>query len=269
MTDLPIIGAQLTVLDLPRHRDWLFDKNRDLELPEFCMADILRAPDVFIDMARQRLDGWHGRLGIHGPFSGFELDCRDREMRAVIQVRLAQAMEVAERLGAVQMVLHSPFDPWDQSNLTGTERQRRISALLETLTPCLRRAEAAGVMIVIENIRDVDPAERAALIAAAASPALRLSVDTGHANWAHHLCGAPSAAGFIEAAGPMLGHVHLQDTDGLADRHWSLGQGNIDFASVFAALAALEQAPHLIVEINEFDRVEESVAHLASLGLAA
>ena len=79
-----VVGAQLTVLDLPKHRDWLFEKNRDLELPEFCMADILAAPDPFIDMAKKALDGWQGRLGIHGPFAGFELDVKDRELRAVV-----------------------------------------------------------------------------------------------------------------------------------------------------------------------------------------
>ena len=30
MSDLPVIGAQLSVLDLDRHRDWLFEKNRDV-----------------------------------------------------------------------------------------------------------------------------------------------------------------------------------------------------------------------------------------------
>ena len=32
MKDKPVIGAQLSVLDLDRHRDWLFEKDRDLEL---------------------------------------------------------------------------------------------------------------------------------------------------------------------------------------------------------------------------------------------
>ena len=37
---------------------------------------------------------------------------------------------------------------------------------------------------------------------------------------------------------------------------------------VFEALGACRSRPRLIVEINEFDRVEESVAHLERLGLA-
>ncbi|MDJ0824832.1 MAG: sugar phosphate isomerase/epimerase family protein [Rhodobacter sp.] len=270
MPDLPVIGAQLTVLDLDRHRDWLFEKDRDLELPEFSMADILAAPDPFVAMARDKLDGWNGRLGIHGPYSGFELTVGDRDLRAVAQTRLTQALDVCEALGAVQMVIHSPFDRWDADNLShgAKDRDKRAAAMLETLGPALKRAEDQGVVMVLENIKDVDPADRAWVIEAADSPALRLSVDTGHANWAHHRADAPPPDRFISAAGDALGHVHLQDTDGYADRHWVLGEGNIPWPAIFSALSGIKSDPHLIVEINEFHRVPEAVAHLEALGLA-
>ncbi len=269
MTDLPVIGAQLSALDIDRHRDWLFEKDRDIEMPEFCMADILGSPDAFITLAREKLDGWNGRLGIHGPFTGFALDTKDKEVRAVVQKRLDQALDVCERLGAVWMVVHSPFDLWDAHNLDNgpKDRERRVGAFLETLAPALKRAEGIGTVLVLENIRDVDPAHRAAVVRAAESPALRLSVDTGHANWAYTMAGAPPVDRFITAAGADLGHVHLQDTDGYADRHWVLGEGNIPWPAVFSALAATKAAPHLIVEINAFHRVPESVAYLEALGL--
>ncbi|MEJ2030483.1 MAG: sugar phosphate isomerase/epimerase [Maritimibacter sp.] len=269
MSDLPIIGAQLTVLDLPKQRDFLFEKNRDLELPEFCMADILAAPDPFIDMAKKALDGWQGRLGIHGPFSGFELDVKDREIRVVVQKRLLQAMEAAEKLGATQVVLHSPFNSWDGGNLDEKPkgREKRVSAILETLAPAVKRAEDQGVELVLENIEDVDPGHRAAVVEAADSASLKLSVDVGHAYWAEVSAGAPKVAEFIAVAGNDLRHVHLQDADGIADRHWCLGEGTLDFAPVFAELSKISSTPRLIVEINEFNRVPEAVAHLAALGL--
>ncbi len=272
-TALPVIGAQLSVLDLPAHRDWLAEKNRDLELPEFSLADILRAPGPFIEMAQKALDGWHGRLGIHGPYSGFELDVRDREIRAVAQARLDAALDVCDRLGAVQMVIHSPYDLWDAGNLDNTPRSRgaSIEAILDTLAPALRRGEDQGVTMVLENIKDTDPALRAAVVESAASPALKLSVDTGHAFWAHRVAGAPSAADFIRAAGAELSHLHLQDSDGLADRHWPPGEGSENWQAVFAALAERPEgsgpAPHLIVEIRDFSRLRDSVAHLQALGL--
>jgi len=270
MTEKPVIGAQLTVLDLPKHRDWLFEKDRDLELPEFCMADILASPDPFIDMAKTALDGWSGRLGIHGPFAGFELDVKDKEIRAVVQRRLDQALDVCEKLGATQMVLHSPYDSWDAHNLDNrpNDRQNRISAILDTLAPALERAQALGVEMVLENIKDTDPGHRAAVVDAAASTALKLSVDTGHAYWAHVSCAAPPVDRFISDAGARLTHVHLQDADGYADRHWVLGEGTIPFAPIFMSLGRLTSNPRLIVEINDFSRVRDAVAHLEALGLA-
>ena len=270
MTDLPILGAQLSVLDLDRHRDWLFEKNRDLELPEFCLPDILADPEPFVDKARAKLDGWQGRLGIHGPFPGFELNTTDREMRAAVQKRLDQALGVCERLGATQMVIHSPYDHWDSCNLDNAPRDRSksIGAILDTLSPALDRAEDQGVEMVLENIRDTDPALRRAVIEAADSPALRLSVDTGHAHWAHVVCDAPPADRFLTDAGGALDHVHLQDSDGYADRHWPLGRGNICWFGLFEALDRVGGRPRLIVEINDFDRVEESARHLEALGLA-
>ena len=270
MSELPVVGAQLTVLDLDRHRDWLFEKNRDLELPEFALADILRNPDTFIDMAKSKLDGWHGRLGIHGPFSGFELHTGDKDIQAIVQTRLDQALDVCEKLGAVQMVIHSPFDPWDRDNMDGRAkgRETRAAAIVKTLKPALKRAENQGVTMVLENIKDCEPHDRMMVVEAADSPALRLSVDTGHAHWAHTIQGAPPADRFISLAGNKLGHVHLQDTDGYADRHWHLGAGNIPWHGVMEAIAGTKANPHLIVEINDFDRVVESVAYLEALGLA-
>ncbi len=191
---------------------------------------------------------------------------KDRELRAVVQKRLGQAMDVCDALGATQMVLHSPFDHWDGGNLDAKphEREKRVKAVLDTLGPVLKRAEDQGVELVLENIQDVDPGHRAAVVEAADSAALKLSVDVGHAYWAEVSAGAPSVAEFIAAAGADLRHVHLQDADGLADRHWCLGDGSLNFAPIFAALTG---TPRLIVEINDFSRVPEAVAHLERLGL--
>ncbi len=270
MTDPPVIGAQLSVLDIGRNRDWLFAKDRDIELPEFSVPDLLRSPEGVIGIVKDALDGWRGRLGIHGPYMGFGLDTIDRDMRACVQARLDRALDVCAELGAVWMVVHSPFDLWDAHNIEGTPNGlgSRVAAILETVSPALRRAEDMGTVLVLENVKDADPAHRAAVVAAADSPALRLSVDVGHANWAHRMAGAPPPDRFVLAAGESLGHVHLQDTDGYADRHWVPGEGNIPFPAVFAALSGIDADPHLIVEITDFGRVQDAVGYLETLGLA-
>ena len=101
------------------------------------------------------------------------------------------------------------------------------------------------------------------------SPNMRLSVDTGHANLVHGSNGAPPVDYFLKDAGDMLAHVHLQDTDGFADRHWIPGEGSIHWASVLDALAALKIKPRLIVEVfKNIHRVPAAVKRFEDLGLA-
>jgi sugar phosphate isomerase/epimerase len=65
----------------------------------------------------------------------------------------------------------------------------------------------------------------------------------------------------------MLAHVHLQDADGHADRHWQIGQGNILWPSVFAAIAALSVKPRLILELADKNCIPASMAYLEAQGL--
>jgi sugar phosphate isomerase/epimerase len=129
-------------------------------------------------------------------------------------------------------------------------------------------AEDHGIEIVLENCEDRDPAERVALAASFNSPALRVSLDTGHAHYAHGATGAPPVDAFIRAAGPALAHVHLQDADAVADRHWALGQGNILWPGVFAALRELPQIPRLILEMADARDILRSARWTAAQGLA-
>ena len=267
----PVIGAALSVLDLPRFRDWLISDQRDLELQDFCFASVLNGDWRSIaDIARKQLDGYRGRLGLHGPFSGFDIDASDPDIRSVVQRRMQQILDVADHLGAVQVVLHSPYRAWDHHNLDQKPhgRERKIAAVHDCLRDAVRRAEDQGVHFVLENIQDLSPADRRDLADSFDSPAMRLSVDTGHAQYCHHVGGAPAVERFVADAGAMLAHVHLQDGDGLADRHWQIGTGSIDWAPVFRAIAETGARPHLVLELNDSRTIPPSLAHLAAAGLA-
>ena len=74
---------------------------------------------------------------------------------------------------------------------------------------------------------------------------------------------------FIAAARGRLDHVHLQDVDGHADRHWHPGEGCILWASVFAAIRACESNPRLVLEVrSELERLPQTVSRLEAHGLA-
>lgn len=271
MSDSPVIGAALPLEKLPDHLPWLRDKDRDLELQGFASPEALDGDwRALVVEAHRMLDGWSGRLGMHGPFAGLVLDARDPEARRLAAHRVGQALDVADALGARQLVLHSPYSVW-QHRLLNTRigaRQEVIERVHETLGPAVQQAEALGVTLVIENIEDLDPEDRKTLVESFGSAAVALSIDTGHAQYCHTTFGAPPVDVFVGSAGVQLAHMHLQDVDGYADRHWPIGTGATPWAAVFAALAATGAAPTLLLELADPATIPASMRYLEEAGLA-
>ncbi len=270
-SNLPVLGAALTVEMIERHRDWLFDADRDVEVQSFFDGSVLDGDwGPLAARGAKALAGHRGRIGLHGPFVGFRIDPADRAIREVVTRRLLQGLEVCAALGASQMVIHSPISTWDHNNQLAIPQQAidQTARVHETLRPVVARALDIGVTLVIENIEDRDPAARVALARSFASPAVRVSIDTGHAHYACVSTGAPPVDVYVTAAGDMLDHVHLQDADGFADRHWHPGEGTIGWPAVFKALGLLPCAPRLMLEVKDQDDVAAGARHLAELGLA-
>lgn len=268
----PILGVALPLDGLRRHRDWILEKQRDLELQDFFWPHVLDGDwRPVADAVRAELDGYRGRLGIHGPFWGFGIASQDPEIRAVVRKRMMQGLDVCAHVGATQMVIHSPFTTWDDHNLDYNPGAREAVAerAHATLGDVVARAAEMGVVLVIENIEDRDCRARVDLARSFDSPAVRVSLDTGHANYAHGATGGPPVDYYVTVAGDMLHHVHLQDTDGYADRHWNPGEGNIPWREVFKRLGRLGSEPRLILEVRDKETVRRGADYLAGLGLAA
>ncbi len=271
MTSLPVLGAAMPLKALESHRDWIIEDQRDLELQDFITADVLNGDWMpLVEQARGLLDGYSGRLGIHGPFWGLSLANPDPELRALVTRRMEQGLAVCEALGATQMVIHSPYSTWMHNNLDNLShaRQEVVDLVHDTLDPVIARAEAANVTMVLENIEDKDPDARCDLARSFDSPAVRVSIDTGHAHYAHGSTGAPPVDYYVHRAGNLLEHIHLQDADGFADRHWAIGKGTVNWPAVFAALAQLDSKPRLIMELRDKAGIRPSAEYLRGLSLA-
>lgn len=274
MTDtaLPVLGACLPIDALPAYRDWILADQRDVELQDFCFPEVLSGTDwkERALRAKELLREHTGRLGVHGPFWGFSIASKDPDIRAVVRRRMDQGLDACAETGATQMVVHSPYTTWSHNNIDLDRKGRAdvVALAHDTLMPAVRRAEALGVTLVIENIEDKDPAERVQLARSFGSAAVKVSVDTGHAFYAHRATGAPAVDLYIAAAGELLDHVHIQDADGYADRHWVPGEGAILWPSMFSAIAAGGGAPRLMIEIRDKTRIRDAAAYLARAGLA-
>jgi len=272
------IGAALNVADLPRYRDWLIADQRDLEIQDFHSTEILLGDwEGLTATAKTHLDGFEGRLGIHGPFVNVPMNCNDPELMPIVTNRYLTGLKAAIAVGASQMVVHSPFSIWDHKNYGNrpgwgnktSHKDSIIAACHEVMAPVVKQAEDYGVTLVIENCDDIDPLDRLDLAKSFDSNAVKLSIDTGHAHNAYHGQGSVPVDYFVVAAGEWLSHVHIQDTDGYADRHWAPGRGTINWPSVFGALAESPANPHLVLELKNRDDIPEAMTYFERLGVAS
>lgn len=269
----PIVGACLTIDTAKQLKSWLFDRDRDLEIQDFVFPEVLDSDwQPIVDQYATLLEGFKGRIGIHGPFFGLDVAVVDPDIQAVVHKRLLQGLSICEALGATHMVVHSPFTAWHHQNFGHAPqlKDRLVEACHENLAPVVARAENLGCTLVIENIEDIDPMERVRLAASFSSDRVKVSLDTGHANFTHGTHGAPPVDYFVKAAGDQLAHVHLQDSDGFADRHWLPGDGNIHWPAFFEALRDHCDDPRLVIEVQGQYQTDipSSVARLEARGLA-
>lgn len=281
---LPVVGASTTVKALPTHVEWLVADQRDVELQDPVYTpiyddrwdhlegipglsnEITRADwETVTTQARALLAHHRGRRSIHGPFAGLPLASIDREIQAVTKQRLRQTLAFAQTIGADQIVLHSPWTflggPYmPYASMAG--QQQVIALTMRLLEEIVDLAETAGCTLLFEAVYDKSPGPVLNLVRAFDTETVRFSLDTGHAHISY-LQGGPPVDQWIREAGPLLAHIHLQDGDGCADRHWAPGRGSISWYAVFEALAELPEMPRLILETHQ---IREGAAWLADQG---
>lgn len=270
--ELPKVGVALTQPYLKTHADWIIAEKRDLEMQDFIYVEKLENATKPVEEIRAMLDGFEGRLTLHGPFFGFKIDCPDPGIVPVVQSRLLKCLDVCAELKADQMVVHSPVSSWDNPNHSVFPEHKlwQIACTTNLMKPVVARAADYGIGLVLENIEDIDPTARAVLARElnGSGDTVKLSVDTGHAFYAHKTTGAPPVDVFVSAAGKDLRHIHLQDADGYADRHWHPGDGDVNWTAIFTAIARLPQTPRLIIEVRDQAGVRRGVDYLRAAGLA-
>tara|TARA_B100001175_G_C19351746_1_gene562681 strand:- start:57 stop:869 length:813 start_codon:yes stop_codon:yes gene_type:complete len=265
------IGAAVTINNLEPLLEWLCEHSRPLEIQDFTPPNMsTEETKKVVEIYQEQLKSHNGIRGVHGPFFGLDLGNPERPLQEFISTRLLTVLDFCERLGGKYMVIHSPFTDWMKFNKLQypMAKENAISSMAEILKLPLQRASEIGCTLVLENCDDTDPYMRMDAIQHIDHPNLKLSVDTGHAHLAHCNYRAPPVVDFITAAGENLTHVHLQDVDGYADRHWHPGEGSIPWQAVMDELHKSPSKPHLIIEVRKnmhrLPATAEFLEHLAA-----
>ena len=162
------------------------------------------------------------------------------------------------QLGGSLVVVHC--SPRQDEPVSPREYQMRLDSLRRSVAELGAYGRQIGVTYAFENLPPYhgvgrDAAELARLLAGAAAPHTAMCFDTGHAL----ISGDPASA--IAAAGSQIAYVHFSDNSGLADEHEMPTRGKLDCNAVADALAAVNYAGTLMLEVfRPVEALDEMIA---------
>ncbi len=175
--------------------------------------------------------GLHTSSGVNtAEFAPFVAPSIDEYLRASI--------DFGKRLGCDWIVVHAGFH-------FSSQLPQRMQAARDRLQRATDHAEQAGVQLVLENLNH-EPDDAEVHYLAHNVEECRYffdAIQSPHLGWAftvNHAHLVPEGIdGFFEAFGAArLGEVRLADNRGDKEQHLLLGQGTIDFPSIFGKLEA-------------------------------
>ena len=178
-------------------------------------------------------------LSIHHIHRGVAPASHDSDRRAKHLAELEATLNLAYQIGARPIVLHpGPVDAprIDIDNPPESVRLEALKHLTDFVSNAEKTARETGTVICLENLvhtpgnGGLSYQELADIVESVDSPAVRITLDTGHA----HLSDGVSQA--FEVFGSNVRHIHMHDSDGKVD-HFEVGEGEIDLESVKSQLS--------------------------------
>jgi sugar phosphate isomerase/epimerase len=186
----------------------------------------------------------------HLPTFVYTADLTESIREASVKEMLG-SLETAAELGPDKIVLH----PSIITGLGALVMETSMGYAYQCLETLVARADQLGLGICLENMfPKLQPFCEADIFEEvfARFPALKLTLDTGHAH-----IGSPNEKRileFIRRLGARIGHLHISDNLGKRDDHLPIGAGTINFRNILPALKQTGYDDTVTLEIFTDDR---------------
>lgn len=190
----------------------------------------------------------------HAPFMDLNPGAVDEKIRELSRHRFEQVLALVPHFRPRAVVFHPGYDRWRYDD----DVDLWLEKSLLTWKPLAERAETLSVKLAIENVFEDQPSSLQKLFSALGTPWVGYCLDAGHGN----LFSKGGVTPWLDALGSYLMEIHLHDNNRLADEHLPLGEGNIDFAAIFAYLRKNHLTPILTLEPHLAEHLEPSLKAL-------
>lgn len=197
---------------------------------------------------QQKLQGFTGKISIHGPFEDLKLHSVDRQIRELTKRRYFQALDIAKELKASLVLFHGNF--YSLSRDESDKRwgfQRNVEFLSEIL-------DKYNFTILLENTLEKAPQIFRTFLDKINSPRLKICIDTGHLNvWAD----APIEE-WITVLGDDIRYMHVHDNKGDFDSHSVPGEGNINWRKFSDSIVKHKIEPEIVLEVGGVEKTSKA-----------
>jgi sugar phosphate isomerase/epimerase len=142
-------------------------------------------------------------------------------------------IELASLYKAKRVIFHAGYD----KRRYGTMREFWVEKAVETWSSLAKSLEDAGSILILENVYEDGPEDFLPLFNALKNSGFCL--DTGH----QAAFGSTPLDRWVDTLWPYLRQLHLHDNRGENDEHLPMGQGEIDFQTLFKKLILKMKSP--------------------------
>ena len=219
-------------------------------LESFSLAD-------FTNIAEQ-LHERHLTITLHAPFMDLSPGSPDPSIEAVTRHRFEQVLQLVPVFKPKTVVCHAGYD-WRRYLYI---RDIWIEKSIETWEWLGTRISDEGVRLMLENTYEDGPDDIKVLFEELKKLNVGFCLDTGH----QAAFGSSTLETWLQSLGEYIEQVHLHDNHGKEDAHLALGQGAIDFSTLFDYLKAEKKEPPVItLEPHREEDLWPSVAYLEKI----
>lgn len=218
-------------------------------------------PKVYLDEAEvekriylyQSLERDRSKDTLHGAFLDVTIHSQDAQMREISRARVRQSLEIARRLGVRGVVFHANLIAgyYDESYLNGW-----FEASVEFFKEMLMAFPK--LEIYVENMFESRPDELKRLAEAMKDePRFGLCLD-----YAHATVFGKDVSHWVNELAPYIKHLHVNDNDLEGDRHWAVGDGQINWMNFSDILRKNNVDASMLLEVRGNGNWKKSVEYM-------
>jgi sugar phosphate isomerase/epimerase len=195
------------------------------------------------------------RINLHAPFMDLSPGSPDRSILALSRERFERMGELAATFKAKGVIFHAGYD----RRRYGFMKADWVEKSVETWRALAEDFRKTGTLLLLENVYEQSPDDLLDLFKALGHEGVGFCLDTGH----QAAFSTAPLDRWVQVLGPYLRQLHLHDNRGEEDEHLALGQGGIDFKSLFGVLEAnFNPPPVLTLEPHKENDLWPSIEYL-------